>query len=73
MYFQGDLEITFMCMDGQQLCSRMMLGLSDFLWKKADKMGEFGNALKFDYTVLRNQSRFIKARNGLNLGIGWWF
>lgn len=30
-------------------------------------------ALKFDYTVLRNQSRFIKARNGLNLGIGWWF
>ena len=30
-------------------------------------------ALKFDYTFLRNQSRFIKARNGLNLGIGWWF
>jgi hypothetical protein len=30
-------------------------------------------ALKFDYTVLRNQSRFIKARNSLNLGIGWWF
>ena len=30
-------------------------------------------ALKFDYTVLRNQSRFFKARNGLNLGIGWWF
>ncbi len=30
-------------------------------------------ALKLDYTVLRNQSSFIKARNGLNLGIGWWF
>ncbi len=30
-------------------------------------------AVKFDYTVLRNQSRFIKARNGINLGIGWWF
>jgi hypothetical protein len=30
-------------------------------------------ALKFDYTILRNQSQFIKARNGLNLGIGWWF
>ena len=30
-------------------------------------------ALKFDYTVLRNQSRLIKARNGVNLGIGWWF
>ena len=30
-------------------------------------------ALKFDYTILRNQSHFIKARNGLNLGIGWWF
>ena len=39
-----------MCKDGQQLCSRRMLGLSDFLWKKAEKMGEFGNALKFDYT-----------------------
>jgi len=30
-------------------------------------------ALKIDYTILRNQSSFIKARNGLNLGIGWWF
>ena len=30
-------------------------------------------ALKFDYSVLRNKSRFIKARNSLNLGIGWWF
>ncbi len=30
-------------------------------------------ALKFDYTVLRNQSRLIKTRNGVNLGIGWWF
>ena len=30
-------------------------------------------AVKFDYTVLRNQSRLIKARNGVNLGIGWWF
>jgi hypothetical protein len=30
-------------------------------------------ALKFDYSVLRNQSRFIQARNSLNLGIGWWF
>jgi hypothetical protein len=30
-------------------------------------------ALKLDYTILRNQSNFIAARNGLNLGIGWWF
>jgi hypothetical protein len=30
-------------------------------------------ALKFDYSVLRNRSSFIKARNSLNLGIGWWF
>jgi hypothetical protein len=30
-------------------------------------------ALKFDYSILRNQSSFIKARNSLNLGIGWWF
>ena len=30
-------------------------------------------ALKFDYSVVRNQSAFIKAPNALNLGIGWWF
>jgi len=30
-------------------------------------------ALKFDYTVLRNQSFFFKAPNLFNLGIGWWF
>jgi len=30
-------------------------------------------AFKFDYTFMRNQSTFIKARNGLNLGLGWWF
>jgi hypothetical protein len=30
-------------------------------------------ALKFDYSFLRNQSRFIQARNSLNLGLGWWF
>ncbi|MDA1313416.1 MAG: hypothetical protein O2968_08795 [Acidobacteria bacterium] len=30
-------------------------------------------ALKFDYTVMRNQSRLMKARNAVNLGIGWWF
>lgn len=30
-------------------------------------------SLKFDYTVLRNQSNFIKARNIFNFGIGWWF
>jgi hypothetical protein len=30
-------------------------------------------ALKFDYSILRNQSSFIKARDSLNLGIGWWF
>lgn len=30
-------------------------------------------ALKVDYTILRNQSSFIAAPNGINLGIGWWF
>ncbi len=30
-------------------------------------------ALKLDYTILRNQSSFIRARNGFNLGVGWWF
>ena len=39
-----------MCKDGRQLCSRRMLAHSTFLWDKAAKMGEFGNALTFDYT-----------------------
>lgn len=30
-------------------------------------------ALKFDYTLMRNQSAFIKARDSFNLGLGWWF
>lgn len=30
-------------------------------------------ALKFDYTILRNESRFVRARDSLNFGIGWWF
>ena len=30
-------------------------------------------ALKFDYVFNRNQSAVVKALNGLNLGIGWWF
>ena len=38
-----------MCRDGRQLCSRRILGNSDFLWDKMEIMGEFGNALEFDY------------------------
>lgn len=30
-------------------------------------------ALKFDYNWNRNASRIIRALNGFNLGIGWWF
>ena len=30
-------------------------------------------AVKFDYTVLRNQSEVVKAPNSLNIGLGWWF
>lgn len=30
-------------------------------------------AVKFDYTVVRNQSDVFVARNVLNLGLGWWF
>jgi hypothetical protein len=30
-------------------------------------------AVKFDYVVNRNESAFIRAINGINLGIGWWF
>ena len=30
-------------------------------------------ALKFDYSILRNESSVIKAHNSFNLGIGWWF
>ena len=30
-------------------------------------------ALKFDYSILRNESSIIKPHNSFNLGIGWWF
>jgi len=30
-------------------------------------------AVKFDYTVVRNQSEVFVARNVLNIGLGWWF
>jgi hypothetical protein len=30
-------------------------------------------AVKFDYVFHRNRSRVVKALNGVNLGIGWWF
>ncbi len=30
-------------------------------------------AVKFDSSVLNNQSSVFKARNSLNIGLGWWF
>jgi hypothetical protein len=30
-------------------------------------------AFKFDYVFNRNQSAVVKALNGVNFGIGWWF
>ena len=42
--------MTFLCKDGKQLCSRQTLGLSDFLYKKANKMSNFENEFKFKYT-----------------------
>ena len=30
-------------------------------------------AIKFDYSVLRNESSIIRPHNSFNMGIGWWF
>jgi hypothetical protein len=30
-------------------------------------------AIKFDYVFNSNASAVVRAVNGLNLGIGWWF
>lgn len=30
-------------------------------------------AVKFDYTVLTNQSAIVRAPNSFNVGLGWWF
>ena len=30
-------------------------------------------AVKFDYSIVRNQSSLVTAPNSLNLGLGWWF
>ena len=50
--------MTFLCKDGtQRLCSRQVLGLSDFLYFKAGMMG--GNVkdkLQFDYTEYSHEA-----------------
>jgi hypothetical protein len=30
-------------------------------------------AVKFDYSIVGNQSAVVKARNSVNVGLGWWF
>ena len=30
-------------------------------------------AVKVDYVIARNQSSVVRAPNGLNVGLGWWF
>ena len=30
-------------------------------------------AVKVDYVIARNQSTVVRAPNGLNVGLGWWF
>ena len=30
-------------------------------------------AIKFDYSILRNESSIVKAKNSFNIGLGWWF
>ena len=30
-------------------------------------------AIKFDYVFNRNASSVVRALNGINMGIGWWF
>ena len=50
-YFQKKLEVSFLCKDGaEQLCSRQLLGLSDFLYIKANEMGGVKEKIQFDYT-----------------------
>ena len=44
------MEVTFLCKDGQQLCGRQTLGLSDFLYKKANKTGGLEDKIEFNYT-----------------------
>ena len=51
-----DLEVTFLCKDGKQLCSRQTLGLSDFLYEKANKVSNFENKLEFVYTDYRREA-----------------
>jgi hypothetical protein len=30
-------------------------------------------AIKFDYVFNRNASAVVRALDGINLGVGWWF
>ena len=46
---QKKLEITFQCKDGVQLCSRQILGQSDYFYLQANARTNFGNPLTFNY------------------------
>ena len=48
--------MTFLCKDGQQMCDRQTLGLSDFLYKKAKKMGGLDDKIEFKYTDYRQEA-----------------
>ena len=44
------LEVTFICRDGIQKCSRWILGFSDFFRNKLIDFEQLGIPLVFDYT-----------------------
>ena len=50
------MEVTFLCKDGQQLCGRQVLGLSDFLYIKANETGGVKEKIQFDYTPFRREA-----------------
>ena len=54
---QNDLEVTFLCKDGKQLCSRQVLGMSEFFYFKAKNMAaNINDQLEFDYTNFSHAS-----------------
>ena len=65
------MEVTFLCKDGKQLCSRQVLGSSDFFYFKANSMAaNVKDKLKFDYTNFSHASvkLFLDSLHLINPG-----
>ena len=68
----SDSEVTFLCKEGKQLCSRQVLSSDDFCYFKANNMApNVKDKLEFDYTDFSHVSvkLFLDSLHLINPGL----